>query len=35
MFNPQGGEEVAPRVNGNVVSWSFSLLLQQMEDETP
>jgi hypothetical protein len=34
MFNAQGGDPVNPRQNGNAVTWSFSLQLQNAE-ETP
>jgi hypothetical protein len=35
MFDPQGGEPVNPRNNGNTVTWNFRLKLKNPEDETP
>jgi len=35
MFDPQGGEPVNPRNNGNTVTWNFSLKLKNPEGQTP
>lgn len=35
MFDPDAGDELSYRQNGNRVSWNFSLVLKRSEQETP